>query len=154
MCAWSVISSARPSPLPRATPLSVFLFFHLFCHQRLPGRLPACLPASSVASLLLFTSPFSPLSLSLSLALPLSVRRPLCPGIVQLKCRNCPLEFILKFVARQPFIYHVPTVFRDTFRFDRDIEPSLDSSLPPSLPRIVDMKRYARLKRLPNIRVR
>ena len=93
--------------------------------------LPACLPLLS--PLFSFLPRLSLLSLSLSLSFCLSVRRPLCPGIVQLKCRNCPLEFILKFVARQPFIYHVPTVFRDTFRFDRDIEPSLDSSLPPSL---------------------
>lgn len=101
-----------------ATPLSLFLFFHLFRHHRpLPACQPACLPASSLASLLLFTSP------PLSSPLLSSLRRSLCPGIVQLKCRNCPLEFILKFAARQPFI-SLLAMFRET-RFARDIQSSI-----------------------------
>lgn len=79
-------------PHRRATPLSIFLFFRLFRHH----HLPACLPASSLSPLFSFLLlAFPPLLCST-----FSMR----PGIVQLKCRNCPLEFILKFVAPDPFI--------------------------------------------------
>lgn len=75
-------------PHHRATPLSVFLFFRLFRHHHRPPLL--CRLSSPFYSSLPSPIPRSTFSM--------------WPGIVQLKCRNCPLEFILKFVAREPFI--------------------------------------------------
>lgn len=76
-------------PHHRATPLSIFLFFRLF-HPRPPAS-----SLSPLFSFLLLALPPPPILCSTS---------SMWPGIVQLKCRNCPLEFILKFVAREPFI--------------------------------------------------
>ena len=81
MCAWSVISCARPSPPPR----------HPFVHLSLLSPFPSPPLLCRLSSP--FYSSLSPHPLS-----------SMWPGIVQLKCRNCPLEFILKFVAREPFI--------------------------------------------------
>lgn len=90
MCAWSVISCARPSPPPRHP------FVRLSLLSPFPPPSP---PASSLSPLFSFLL-LAPLP---SPPIPRSTFS-MWPGIVQLKCRNCPLEFILKFVAREPFI--------------------------------------------------
>lgn len=59
---------------------------------------PSPVPASSLSPLFSFLLPSPILCSTFST----------WPGIVQLKCRNCPLEFILKFVA-----FHLLAVSRD-----------------------------------------
>lgn len=102
MCARSVISCARPSSShPRRHPI----------HSASSVRLSPLSRRLRLATLFSVRVLFSSRALTLSLLVPLSLsfspsRSPararfLCLGIVQLKCRNCPSEFILKFVPNQ-----------------------------------------------------
>lgn len=80
---------------------------HFLCPS-IPTTAPPLCPSFSSFAFSIPASSLSPLFSFLLLALPpppiLCSTSSMRPGIVQLKCRNCPLEFILKFVAREPFI--------------------------------------------------
>ncbi|KAL6440273.1 hypothetical protein ACFW04_003090 [Cataglyphis niger] len=92
VCAWSVISCARPSPdYPLATLSTI---------PPLPPRTRRilCVRLSPLSRRLRLTT------LSRAPLFSLASRLACVPtalGIVQLKCRNCPSEFILKFVPNQ-----------------------------------------------------